>query len=211
MIKRLFDLVFSSVALVVGGPVLLFVAVLIKLDSLGPVFFRGVRVGRRGRPFRIFKFRSMVVNAEMRGGPSAADDDSRITRVGRFLRKHKLDELPQVINVFKGEMSIVGPRPEVPQYVALFTEAERAILSVRPGITDWATLWNHDEGAMLAGNPDPERLYLQKIRPEKIRLQLAYLQRRSFMVDLAIVARTISTLVFRVKPKATHTRDEYGR
>lgn len=133
----------------------------------GPVFYRGVRVGRNGKLFRIYKFRTMVVNAEKIGGSSTADDDPRITRIGKFIRKHKLDELPQLINVLKGEMSFVGPRPEVQHYVNMYTAEEKAMLSVKPGITDWASLWNSDEGAILAGSPDPEKTYMEEIRPEK--------------------------------------------
>ena len=137
----------------------------------------------------------MVLNAEKLGGPSTADDDPRITRVGKFIRKFKLDELPQLINVLKGEMSIVGPRPEVQMYVDMFTGEEKAILSVRPGITDWASIWNPDEGAILAGSADPEKTYMEKIRPEKIRLQLKYVRERSFWNDLRIIAQTIITIL----------------
>ena len=185
----------SFFGFVVVSPVLLAIAILIKKEDGGPVFFRGVRVGRFGKPFRIFKFRTMVLNAEKLGGPSTADDDPRITRVGKFVRKFKLDELPQLINVLKGEMSIVGPRPEVQMYVDMFTEEEKAILSVRPGITDWASIWNPDEGAILAGSPDPEKTYMEKIRPEKIRLQLKYVRKRSFWNDLKIIAETIITIL----------------
>src|SRR5436189_83136 len=148
-LKRLFDLVLSALGLILLGPLLFAVAVLIKLGSPGPVFFRQVRVGLHGEPFRIFKFRTMVVNAEKLGGPSTTADDRRITRTGKWIRRFNLDELPQLMNVLKGEMSLVGPRPEVPQYAALFRGAEKEILSVRPGLTDWATLWNIDEGAVL--------------------------------------------------------------
>jgi lipopolysaccharide/colanic/teichoic acid biosynthesis glycosyltransferase len=137
----------------------------------------------------------MVLNAEKLGGPSTADDDPRITRVGKFIRKFKLDELPQLINVLKGEMSVVGPRPEVQMYVDMFTEEEKTILSVRPGITDWASIWNPDEGAILAGSTDPEKTYMEKIRPDKIRLQLKYVRERSFWNDLKIITQTIITIV----------------
>ena len=137
----------------------------------------------------------MVVNAEKLGGPSTADDDPRITKVGKFVRKFKLDELPQLLNVLKGEMSFVGPRPEVQMYVDMFTEEEKAILSVRPGITDWASIWNPDEGAILAGSPDPEKTYMETIRPEKIRLQLKYVRERSFWNDLKIIAQTIIAII----------------
>jgi lipopolysaccharide/colanic/teichoic acid biosynthesis glycosyltransferase len=195
MLKRAFDFVSSLVGLILISPVLVALTILIKKEDLGPVFYRGVRVGRFGKPFRIFKFRTMVVHAEKFGGPSTADDDPRITRVGKFIRKFKLDELPQLINVLKGEMSIVGPRPEVQMYVDMFTEEEKAILSVRPGITDWASIWNPDEGAILAGSPDPEETYMEKIRPEKIRLQLKYVRERTFWNDLKIIAQTIITIL----------------
>lgn len=210
MLKRLFDLIAASAALLIISPILLGIAILVKLEDGGPVFYRGLRIGRGGRPFRIFKFRSMVVDAERIGGPSTADNDPRITKVGRLVRKYKLDELPQMVNVVIGDMSLVGPRPEVPQYVALYSEEEQAILTVRPGITDWATLWNPDEGAVLAGSPDPEKTYLEKIRPVKIRLQLHYVRTRSLWTDLAIVMRTLAAITFRLKPRAMDVLDEKG-
>ena len=195
MLKRAFDFLSSLIGLILISPVLLTIAILIKREDGGPVFYRGVRVGRFGKPFRIFKFRTMVVDADKGGGPSTADDDPRITKIGKLIRKSKLDELPQLLNVLKGEMSIVGPRPEVQMYVALFTEEERAILKVRPGITDWASLWNPDEGAILAGSPDPEKTYLDRIRPEKIRLQLKYVRERNLWSDLKIIAQTFLKLL----------------
>ena len=195
--KRLIDILSSLIGLILVSPVLLMIAILIKKEDRGPVFYRGIRVGRFSKPFRIFKFRTMVVNAEKMGGPSTADDDHRITRAGKLVRKYKLDELPQLINVLKGEMSIVGPRPEVQMYVNMFTEEEKAILSVRPGITDWASIWNPDEGAILAGSPDPEKTYMEKIRPEKIRLQLKYVREQSFLVDLKIIYKTLETILRR--------------
>jgi lipopolysaccharide/colanic/teichoic acid biosynthesis glycosyltransferase len=195
--KRTVDVLIASVALLALAPLLLLIAVAIKGQDGGSVFYRGTRVGRGARPFRIFKFRTMVVDAERRGGPSTADDDPRITRVGRWLRKYKLDELPQFLNVLTGDMSIVGPRPEVAQYVALLRDEERIVLSVRPGLTDWASLWNSDEGAILAGAADPERVYLERIRPEKVRLQMAYVKERSAYVDLVIMLRTLAIMVFR--------------
>jgi lipopolysaccharide/colanic/teichoic acid biosynthesis glycosyltransferase len=197
MLKRALDFGSSLLGLILISPVLVTLAILIKKEDGGPVFYRGVRVGRIGKPFRIIKFRTMVVNAEKLGGPSTADDDPRITKVGNFIRKFKLDELPQLINVLKGEMSIVGPRPEVQMYVDMFTEEERAILSVRPGITDWASIWNPDEGAILSGSPDPEKTYMEKIRPEKIRLQLKYVEEKSLWVDLKIILRTLKAVVMK--------------
>ncbi|MBM2832909.1 MAG: pglB [Candidatus Brocadiaceae bacterium] len=191
MLKRLFDIVCSLLGLIVFFPILLILALIIKREDGGPVFYRGVRVGRNGKLFKIFKFRTMVVNAEKIGGSSTADDDPRITKIGKFMRKHKLDELSQLINVLKGEMSFVGPRPEVQHYVNMYTDEEKIILSVKPGITDWASLWNSDEGAILAGSPDPEKTYLEMIRPEKIRLQLQYVKKHSLRVDVKIILQTI--------------------
>lgn len=202
-LKRAFDTVVSAVAMVFLCPVFLVIAGLIKVNSPGPVFFRGVRVGRQGREFRIVKFRTMVANADKIGGPSTPADDPRITRMGRFIRRFNLDELPQLLNVFKGEMSIVGPRPEVPQYVALFTEEEKQIVSVRPGITDWATLWIGNEGKILAGSADPERVYFEKLWPEKHRLQLEYVRRQSLWVDCQIMLKTLKVhLLDRFKSEA---------
>lgn len=195
MSKRLFDVCLSLCGIVLLSPVLVAIAVAIKLGSRGPVFYRGRRTGLNGTAFHIFKFRTMVSNAEKIGGPSTADGDPRVTAIGRFLRKYKLDELPQLFNVFSGEMSIVGPRPEVPVYTDLFTQEEKRILSVRPGITDWATLWNPDEGALLAGEPDPEKAYLEKVRPTKIKLQLKYVDNPSMAADLKIVFSTLGVVV----------------
>jgi len=193
--KRTFDILFCLLGLILLFPLLLVCAYLIKNEDKGPVFYRGIRIGRGGKPFNIFKFRTMVVDAEKVGGSSTADDDPRITKIGKLIRKYKLDELPQIINVLKGEMSLVGPRPEVKHYIDMFTEEEKAILSVRPGITDWASLWNSDEGAVLAGSPDPEKTYMEKIRPEKIRLQLKYVKERSFFVDVKIIFMTLKTIL----------------
>lgn len=206
--KRLVDLLLASIGLALTSPIFVVVAVLIKLEDGGPVFYRGTRAGRYGAPFRMWKFRTMVPDAESRGGPSAGDGDPRITRIGQRLRRYKLDEVPQFINVLAGQMSLVGPRPEVLQYVAMYSEEEKVILSVRPGVTDLATLWNSDEGAVLAASADPERTYLEKIRPTKIRLQLEYVRRQSFWADLVILWRTLTGLVVKTKPRAFETLDE---
>jgi lipopolysaccharide/colanic/teichoic acid biosynthesis glycosyltransferase len=195
--KRLFDIAFSLLGLLLGSPILLYVALRIKKEDGGSVFYRGVRVGRYGKPFRIFKFRSMVLDAEKLGGPSTADDDPRITKTGKFIRKYKLDELPQLINVLKGDMSFVGPRPEVQHYVNMYTEEEMAILSMRPGITDWASLWNPDEGATLADSPDPEKTYMEEIRPTKLKLQLKYVRERTFLKDIKIILETLKTVLIK--------------
>jgi lipopolysaccharide/colanic/teichoic acid biosynthesis glycosyltransferase len=194
LIKRLFDVIISFLGLVVCMPFMLVIAALIKLDSEGPVFYRGVRAGKAGEPFEMFKFRTMVVNADKIGGPSTSDDDPRVTRVGKFLRKCKLDEVPQLINVLKGDMSLVGPRPEVLSEVEKYTPEERKLLSVRPGITDWASIEFNDEGAILAGAEDPHQAYLEKIRPGKVRLGLKYVRERSLWVDLKILTETVATV-----------------
>lgn len=194
MIKRTFDLIASTVALFILSPLLAAVAIAIKLDSPGPVFYRGVRGARGGGEFRIFKFRTMVVNADKIGGPSTSEDDPRVTRLGAFLRRFKIDELPQFMNVLVGDMSLVGPRPEVISEVANYTPEERRLLEVRPGITDWASIKFRNEGEILRGAPDPHRAYLEKIRPEKIRLGLEYVDNHSFWTDLKIIFRTIRVI-----------------
>lgn len=196
MFKRLFDIIFSFLGLIFLAPVFLVISLAIKFDSDGPVFYRGQRIGFGGKSFRIYKFRTMIPNAEKIGGPNTPDNDPRITRLGKLLRKYKFDELPQLINVFKGEMSFVGPRPEVPQYIALLSKKERVILNVRPGITDYASLWNPDEGAVLAKSPNPDKIYLEKIRPQKIKLQLKYVKNHSLKEDLKIILQTIKVLIF---------------
>jgi len=193
--KRSFDLIFSLLGLIVLAPVFAAVAVAIKIESAGPVFYRGVRAGRYGKAFRIFKFRTMVEDADKIGGPSSSADDPRITRVGNFLRRYKLDELPQLLNVLRGEMSLVGPRPEVLQEVLLYTEEEKRLLEVRPGITDWASIRFRDEGEILRGSADPHAAYREKIRPEKIRLGLEYVERRSFLTDCKIIVRTLKAIL----------------
>jgi lipopolysaccharide/colanic/teichoic acid biosynthesis glycosyltransferase len=192
--KRVIDLLISGMGLIVLSPMLAAVAVWIKLDSPGPVFYRGVRAGRFGKPFRIYKFRSMVVNADKIGGPSSSIDDPRITPSGHFVRKSKLDELPQLINVFKGEMSLVGPRPEVMQEVLLYTDEERRLLSVRPGITDWSSIKFRNEGEILRGSDDPHQAYREKIRPEKVRLGLEYVAKHSTATDFQIIFSTVKAL-----------------
>ena len=202
MLKRFTDVMLALLGLTISAPVLVYVAARIKLEDGGAVFYRGIRVGRDGRHFRMFKLRTMVIDADKVGGPSAAAGDPRITRIGTWLRQHKLDELPQFINVLVGDMSFVGPRPEVPFYTDMYSEDERAILSVRPGITDFATLWNSNEGEVLAGSDDPERTYMERIRPTKIRLQLEYVERQSFWTDVFIIWRTVTAVVTRKTPQA---------
>jgi len=192
MIKRIFDFIFSLIGFLISLPILLIVSIIIKLDSKGPIFYRGNRVGKKGKMFKIFKFRTMVPEAEAIGGSSTANDDPRLTKISGFLKKYQLDELPQLINVIKGEMSLVGPRPEVKIYIDMLPKEQKdLILSVKPGMTDFASLWNFHEGKLLAGSKDPEKEYLEKIRPKKIELQLKYVRERSFLLDLKLIFETI--------------------
>ena len=192
--KRLFDMVLAAIGVVMFSPILAVIAILIKLEDRASVFYRGLRIGRQGKPFRVYKFRTMVVNAEKIGGPSTSDDDPRITRIGKHLRKYKLDELPQLFNVLKGDMSFVGPRPEVKSEVDLYTPQERELLTVRPGITDYASIEFHDEGAILKGSADPHEAYRLLIRPRKIELGLQYVREHSLLTDLRILWLTGATL-----------------
>jgi len=192
--KRVFDIVFSTIGLIFFSPLLLILAFMIKKEDGGPIFYRGVRVGRYGKLFRIFKFRTMVVNAEKIGGSSTADDDPRITKIGKFIRKYKLDELPQLINVLKGEMSFVGPRPQVPWAVELYSEEEKLLITVRPGITDYASIKFKNESEILKGSEDPDRTYLEKIAPEKLRLGLEYVKNSSLWTDIKIIFATIKAV-----------------
>jgi lipopolysaccharide/colanic/teichoic acid biosynthesis glycosyltransferase len=196
-IKRSFDFVVAAFALLVVSPILLILGAVIKLTSPGPVFYRGVRIGRYGRPFRMFKFRTMVIDAEKLGGSATAEDDPRITPIGRFIRRYKWDEFPQFLNVLTGDMSLVGPRPEVKKYVDMYTEEERAILELRPGITDWASIWNSNEAAVLEGSSDPEKTYEELIRPTKLALQLFYARNQSLTADVKILGHTFCKLLFK--------------
>jgi lipopolysaccharide/colanic/teichoic acid biosynthesis glycosyltransferase len=196
--KRLFDLASSTIALLLLLPVFVAIAIWIKVESPGPVMFRQVRVGLRGREFRIHKFRTMHVNAPKMGPEITVGVDPRITRSGRFLRHYRLDELPQLIDVILGDMSIVGPRPEVPKYMAAYPEDLRTkILSVRPGISDWASIHFTEESEMLANAADPEQTYIERILPIKQRHYIEYVESRSFSGDLAIIFATIKKLVAR--------------
>ena len=194
-LKRLMDIAVSGCALAVLWPVLLLIALAIKIDDPGPVFYRQVRVGRYGKTFRIFKFRTMVVDADKKGLSITVGRDSRITRMGAFLRKTKLDELAQLINVFVGEMSFVGPRPEVPRYVDLYTPYQRQVLLVRPGITDYASIAYRNENDLLAGCDDPEKMYIEKIMPDKIELNMKYLREISPIADIRLILSTIIAVI----------------
>jgi lipopolysaccharide/colanic/teichoic acid biosynthesis glycosyltransferase len=193
--KRAFDILVSVAGLIVLLPLLLLVATAIKLDSSGPVFFRQWRVGRRFRRFGIYKFRTMIDDAFDRGLPITVGRDSRITRVGKILRKTKIDELPQLLNVLKGDMSLVGPRPEVPRYVELFRPDYEHILKVRPGLTDLASLKYSDEASILGQSANPEGDYVARLLPDKIRLAKEYIQRSSLLFDVKLIVETIIKLV----------------
>lgn len=193
--KRLFDFFASLFGLIVFSPLLLLISIWVKLDSSGPVFYRPERGGRFGKPFRIFKFRSMVVNADQIGGPTTSGSDSRVTKSGRFIRACKLDEISQLINVLLGSMSLVGPRPEVVWKVKEYTEEEKRTLDLRPGITDWASIWNSDEGGVLEDAIDADAVYEEVIRPIKMKLQLYYRDNRSFFGDIKILFCTLYRIV----------------
>lgn len=194
--KRFFDLFFSTTGVIILLPLLLLAALWIKLDSPGPVFFRQVRVGRFGKPFRIFKFRTMYDGAETDGRQITVGNDRRISKAGSFLRQHKLDELPQLLNVIKGEMSLVGPRPEVPCYVELYPDTVRKqVLSVLPGITDFASIEYKDENEILARAKDPEKAYIHEIMPVKLSYNLRYVAEGCIFLDFKLIMATLQALI----------------
>ena len=193
--KRAFDVVLSGILLALTFPFLLLLAAWVRIDSRGPALYRGTRVGRGGTLFRMLKFRTMVVDADKLGASSTPDDDPRLTAAGRILRRYKLDELPQLMNVFRGEMSFVGPRPQVQWAVDRYTPQERALLSVRPGITDWASIKFHNEGEILRSSTDPDGDYLRLIEPEKTRLGLEYVRRHSLSTDVRIILQTVRVIL----------------
>ena len=191
--QRLFNIVAAGAGLLLLSPLLLVVALWVKFDSPGPVFYRALRVGRGETPFRLFKFRSMVVDADRRGPGITTAGDARVTRSGRWLRRTKVDELPQLLNVLRGEMSLVGPRPEDPRYVALYTPEQRQILAYRPGVTSAASLAYRHEESLLTG-PDWETVYLQEVMPAKLAVDLAYMAQRSLYTDLQLILRTVMSM-----------------
>lgn len=194
--KRIFDLCFSSTGAMLLSPVFVFIAAWIKCDSKGPVFFRQERVGRFGKTFRIFKFRTMCLDAEAKGRQITVGADPRITQSGKFLRRYKLDELPQLLNVIIGDMSLVGPRPEVPRYVALYpAEVRELILSVPPGITDYASIEYKDENAILGRAADPEIAYIEEVMPVKLRYYQRYVLVRSLWVDFKLIMATFKAII----------------
>lgn len=194
--KRLFDWLASTCGLLVLAPVLLLLAVWIKLDSPGPVFFRQERVGQGGKLFRIHKFRTMVSDAERRGLQITVGADARVTRVGQWLRKYKIDELPQLLDVWLGNMSLVGPRPEVPRYVACYpADVRDLVLSVRPGITDKASIEFKDENEILGRSVDPNKAYIEEVLPIKLRYYIEYAKNHSLLGDISLILTTIKALI----------------
>jgi lipopolysaccharide/colanic/teichoic acid biosynthesis glycosyltransferase len=189
--KRIFDFLVALFGLIITSPVFAAIAIGIKTTSPGPVYYKAKRTGKNGKPFLMYKFRTMVVNADKIGGPSTASDDPRLTKIGLFLKKFQLDELPQLINILRGEMSLVGPRPEVEMYTSIFTEEEKKILTVLPGMTDYASLWDFHEGELLKGSADPEKTYMEQVRPKKLELQLKYVKERTFWIDIKIIMKTV--------------------
>jgi lipopolysaccharide/colanic/teichoic acid biosynthesis glycosyltransferase len=193
--KRLFDMVFSLALLVVLLPVGIVVSIWIVLDDFGSPFFVQQRVGLGGKNFGLLKFRSMRKNAESKGQLTVGMKDNRITRSGYFIRKFKIDELPQLVNVFLGEMSVVGPRPEVPKYVSLYNEEQQNVLSIKPGITDFASIEYVRENELLSASSDPEKTYIEEIMPAKLELNLKYLREQSFLTDMKIILQTIKAIL----------------
>jgi lipopolysaccharide/colanic/teichoic acid biosynthesis glycosyltransferase len=188
--KRIFDLVSSLLVLLIFLPFFLLIAIWILLDSRGGIFYKQIRVGRNGKEFGLLKFRSMAVGSDKQGLITVGNDN-RVTRSGRFIRKTKIDELPQLLNIIKGEMSVVGPRPEVPKYVALYTEEQKKVLSVRPGLTDFASLQYFDEQKILGESIDPEKAYVEEVMPAKLKLNLKYITEKNFGLDLKLIFKTI--------------------
>jgi lipopolysaccharide/colanic/teichoic acid biosynthesis glycosyltransferase len=195
MAKRIFDLFFALVGILILLPLFLAIAIWIKLDSPGNVLFRQIRIGRFGREFSIYKFRTMVADAESRGKQITVAKDTRITRSGQFLRKYKLDELPQLFNVVKGEMSLVGPRPEVPKYVAYYTAEQRRVLDVLPGITDPASIKFRNESELLEETANPENVYINEIMPQKLELNMQYLGKDNLGFALLVILKTLQQVI----------------
>jgi lipopolysaccharide/colanic/teichoic acid biosynthesis glycosyltransferase len=197
MAKRAIDIMMSLVGLILLAPVLGLIAFAIRVTSSGPALYRGTRIGTAGRSFEMLKFRTMLVGADRLGGSSTPDDDPRVTRIGGLLRRYKLDELPQLWNVLVGDMSLIGPRPQVGWAVQRFTDEEKILLTVRPGITDPASLRFANEGELLRGHSDPDRAYFELIHSEKMRLSIHYVKNRSFVGDLKILVATVGAAIGR--------------
>lgn len=195
MLKRIFDIVFSLLGILILSPVLICIAILIRLDSPGGIFYLQERVGKNNLNFFIYKFRTMRSGADKLGLLTVGAKDNRVTKIGYFLRKYKLDELPQLFNVFKGEMSFVGPRPEVRKYVNMYTAEQLKVLSVKPGITDIASIQYSNESELLAKAADPEKFYIETVFPAKLELNLKYIEQKNFWKDIQIIFQTIGKII----------------
>lgn len=195
--KRLFDVISSMVVLIMVAPLILILSIAIALDSKGGVFYRQIRVGRNNSDFGLLKFRTMVPNADSKGQLTVGGRDPRITKIGFWLRKYKLDEMPQLINILKGEMSVVGPRPEVRKYVSLYNSEQLSVLNVRPGLTDYASLEYLDENELLGKADDPEKVYIEEVMPAKLELNLRYIREQGLGTDLKIIFATLGRIVRR--------------
>lgn len=193
--KRIFDIIFALIGLVLLSPLFVLLIVLIKVDSKGGAFFKQVRIGQYGHPFGLYKFRSMYIDSASKGLLTVGFKDPRITRFGYYLRKYKLDELPQLINVLMGNMSFVGPRPEVERYVKLYNQKQKGVLSVKPGITDWASIEFKNENEVLAAHADPEQAYIDIVMPRKLYLNQEYVKKQSMFLDIKIIIKTIIAII----------------
>ena len=194
MLKRIFDFLLALIGIIFLLPLFILISIFIKLDSLEPIFYKQIRVGVNNKNFELFKFRTMASGSDKKGLITVGNNDSRITKPGAFLRKYKLDELPQLINVLNGDMSLVGPRPEVRKYVSLYTEKQLTVLTVKPGITDIASITFSNENELLKGQDDPENFYIETIMPEKLRLNLEYIEKMNFIYDLKLILMTIKKI-----------------
>jgi len=194
MIKRLFDIIFSILGILILSPFLILISILVLFTSAGGAFYKQVRVGKNGKEFKLFKFRTMRTGSDKTGALTIGMRDSRITGIGYYLRKYKLDELPQLFNVMIGDMSFVGPRPEVPKYVAMYTSEQKVVLTVKPGITDYASIVYSEENALLANAENPEELYINKVMPAKLKLNMRYIQDMGIGTDIGIILKTIGKI-----------------
>lgn len=197
MLKRVFDIVFSLIGLVLASPIFLFLSIWIKLDSPGNIFYLQERIGKDFKPFKLYKFRSMYSGSDKKGLLTVGNKDKRITRSGYFIRKYKLDELAQFINVLIGDMSFVGPRPEVKKYVELYNDEQKKVLTVKPGITDYASIEFFNENELLEKSTNPEKTYIEEIMPHKLQLNLKYIEEQNLFVDIKIILKTIKRIFIR--------------
>lgn len=194
MLKRLFDIFFALLGLVILAPLFFILIIIIQLESKGKPFYKQTRIGKNGVPFDMYKFRSMYANADKMGLLTVGMNDNRVTPSGYFIRKYKIDELPQLINVLLGDMSLVGPRPEVSKYVAMYNDEQKQVLSIKPGITDYASIEYRNENGILSQSPEPEHTYIHEIMPAKLQLNMKYIQEQSFLTDVKIILNTILKL-----------------